>query len=291
MTSSLEWLGQAACGTPDGSVNPLFDIQPTRGSSPEIKSQIRRQTAAAKEICNGKSVVTLNDDGVAVVKFSPRPCPIRERCLELAMANETTSVGTPVDHGDRAMIFGGLTPRERFDLARTRSAEAGADAPRSGARGARLAPVVSLEKHCATKEPKLSKRQYFDPTKVDRRMAGERKMKLTTAERHELIRRAHALGLNDVEIERRFDVAARQVVRDRKAMGLPAAEGWAPVTADAREERRARVAEMHAAGRSDQHISYALGVTEWTVRDDRRSLGLPVLFGPGGRRINRKDAA
>lgn len=61
----------------------------------------------------------------------------------------------------------------------------------------------------------------IDEAAIERRLMGDR-VKLTRAERWTVIRRLHAQGLNDVDIQRRTGIHARQVMRDRQDLGLPA---------------------------------------------------------------------
>lgn len=60
-----------------------------------------------------------------------------------------------------------------------------------------------------------------DEAAIERRLAGDR-VKLTRAERWAVVRRLHEQGLNDVQIQRRTGIHARQVMRDRQDLGLPA---------------------------------------------------------------------
>lgn len=352
----LDWLALAACGTTDGSVNPLFDIQEDRGQSLEVKAQIRRQTASAKAICNGLPVVTRGEDGEAVVKWGTRPCPIRDRCLELALRLEGNA-----DHKDRAMIFGGHTPKERARLAKERAMAEAPDLEAPPAVEGCVYPgsqrgvgrhMLRGEPMCKRCEPfELSEsdldlveklvrdgkgnseifrrttihsdsiirtirvalgipdkdrtrtrnralpsvggeaplgRDYVDPVKVERWINGDRKILLTKAERLEMFRRVHALGITTKEIGRRYYTSDRQALRDQAELGL-VGNGTHPGLP--LEERRARVAELHAAGRPDDHIAKALGVENSTVARDRKALGLPVLYGPGGRPVRSEGEA
>lgn len=60
---------------------------------------------------------------------------------------------------------------------------------------------------------------------------------------------------------------------------------WDPAVLDA------EVAAKHAAGRSDHHIAISLGVHPRTVQTSRERQGLPVLYGPGGRRVRQAVSA
>lgn len=61
-----------------------------------------------------------------------------------------------------------------------------------------------------------------DEAAVERRMAGDRSVVLTNAERREVVRRLHATGISDRAIERRTGIDERQVLRDRRRQGLAA---------------------------------------------------------------------
>lgn len=66
------------------------------------------------------------------------------------------------------------------------------------------------------------KARDIDDVAIQRRIAGDRSVHLTKAERHELVTRCNALGWNDQEIEQRTGVGSHTVQKDRKALGLPA---------------------------------------------------------------------
>lgn len=72
--------------------------------------------------------------------------------------------------------------------------------------------------------PFLAPRQidHLDEAAIERRMAGDRTVSLTNTERREVVRRLHSQGLTDRDIERRTGIADRQVLRDRRRLGLPA---------------------------------------------------------------------
>ena len=53
-----------------------------------------------------------NDEAYAAMIC--RPCPVKEQCLDFALAHETS------DESTRAAIYGGHTPRQRAALARQR---------------------------------------------------------------------------------------------------------------------------------------------------------------------------
>lgn len=55
----------------------------------------------------------------------------------------------------------------------------------------------------------------IDDAAVERRAAGDHSLALNNAERREVVRRLHAAGLSDREIERRTGISDRQVIRDR----------------------------------------------------------------------------
>lgn len=55
---------------------------------------------------------------VRVAQAVCKGCPVQSECLELAMANESGA--------QRHGVFGGLSPRQRADLARRRAKEAAA---------------------------------------------------------------------------------------------------------------------------------------------------------------------
>ncbi len=109
--SSLDWLEQAACANPVG-LDSRFFAEVRQGTTAEEKDQAKRDLAGAKAMCDGVPMVTRNADGEAVVKWGRRPCPVRDRCLGLAMRNEGVA-----PHRDRAGIYGGKTPKERAALA------------------------------------------------------------------------------------------------------------------------------------------------------------------------------
>lgn len=62
----------------------------------------------------------------------------------------------------------------------------------------------------------------LDEAAVERRAAGDRTVTLTNAERREVVRRLHESGLTDRDIERRTGINDRQILRDRRRLGLPA---------------------------------------------------------------------
>lgn len=62
----------------------------------------------------------------------------------------------------------------------------------------------------------------LDEAAVQRRMDGDTGVELTFDERREVVFRMHAFGCSDLDIERRAGIDARQVVRDRQRLGLPA---------------------------------------------------------------------
>lgn len=62
----------------------------------------------------------------------------------------------------------------------------------------------------------------LDDSAIDRRANGDHDVPLTRAERHAVVARLHAAGLNDGQIERRAGINDRQVLRDRQTLGLPA---------------------------------------------------------------------
>ncbi|HEY1176508.1 MAG TPA: hypothetical protein VGF17_10145 [Phytomonospora sp.] len=64
--------------------------------------------------------------------------------------------------------------------------------------------------------------EYLDEAAIVRRCNGDHAVALTNAERREVVRRLHSRGLNDGEIERLAGISKRQLLRDRKAQGLPA---------------------------------------------------------------------
>lgn len=49
-----------------------------------------------------------------------------------------------------------------------------------------------------------------------------------------------------------------------------------------------RIRELHARGLSDSDIALRLGKTAGGINHVRRRLGLPTLYGPGGRRIDHE---
>lgn len=63
--------------------------------------------------------------------------------------------------------------------------------------------------------------ELLDEIAVLRRVEGDRTVQLARAERLEVVRRLHARGLLDTEIQRISGIHADQVVRDRRALGLP----------------------------------------------------------------------
>lgn len=60
------------------------------------------QEAAAREVCSR--------------------CPVREKCLEFALAIETRPDGQPISRTERHGIWGGLSPYQRWVLAKERAA-------------------------------------------------------------------------------------------------------------------------------------------------------------------------
>lgn len=65
----------------------------------------------------------------------------------------------------------------------------------------------------------------LDEAAINRRMTGEHSVKVTRAERLELVRRLHAQGLSDGQIAVRTGIHKDQVYRDRSGLGLPANPG------------------------------------------------------------------
>ncbi len=61
-----------------------------------------------------------------------------------------------------------------------------------------------------------------DPVAVEETMRGNKTLRLTLAERREVIRRLHAAGMNDQDIQRRTGITDRTCVRIRKELDLPA---------------------------------------------------------------------
>lgn len=285
---SLDWLEKAACANPVG-LDPRFFPEELRGKTRHEKLDIRRDTAAAKSLCDGVPIVVRNADGDAVVKWGRRPCPVREQCLKLAMTNEGVAVAK-----DRAGIFGGKTPKERAALAVELGIEAKApnesrrrNCPNPGTSLGASKHFLAAETYCdeclphsigdgearavrrmiaegatnteifkrtmadsafvrvirialgvpdpgrrmvvspkSARQPGvISPKAVLDEAKVLRAMeVGQKGVTslLTRAERHELVKRAHALGLDDNEISRRYGVHPRAVSRDRQALGLAA---------------------------------------------------------------------
>lgn len=68
----------------------------------------------------------------------------------------------------------------------------------------------------------LDEPRGVDEVAIRRRIGGDRTVHLTRAERWHLIRLMHADGHNDQQIARRTGINDRQVLRDRKTLGLPA---------------------------------------------------------------------
>lgn len=77
---------------------------------------------------------------------------------------------------------------------------------------------AALPQHLAPEQPGAG----VDQVAVLRRMGGDRTVELTRAERWVVVRRLNGQGLDDQEISRLTGIWDRQVLRDRKSLGLPA---------------------------------------------------------------------
>lgn len=66
----------------------------------------------------------------------------------------------------------------------------------------------------------------IDEIAVVRRIAGDLTVTLNTAERREVIRRLHELGMNDAQIHHRTGYAKRTVIRHRQRLEL--GHNWVP---------------------------------------------------------------
>lgn len=62
----------------------------------------------------------------------------------------------------------------------------------------------------------------IDDAAVERACAGDRTVRLTNAERREVVARLAGSGLSDQDIARRTGINDRQVIRDRQRAGIPA---------------------------------------------------------------------
>lgn len=69
----------------------------------------------------------------------------------------------------------------------------------------------------------------FDEAAVRRRVDGDHAVQLSDPDRREVVRRLHARGFSDGEIENQSGISKRQALRDRQTLGLPANEldSWA----------------------------------------------------------------
>lgn len=65
-------------------------------------------------------------------------------------------------------------------------------------------------------------RSRYDPAIVERCLAGRRDVKLSTAEREQVVYLLRQRGLNDLAIARRTGIPARTVLRVRRRIGLAA---------------------------------------------------------------------
>jgi WhiB family redox-sensing transcriptional regulator len=63
-----------------------------------------------------------------------------------------------------------------------------------------------------------------------------------------------------------------------------------PPRASRRPHLDQTVADLHRQEKTDAHIALVLGVSADAVRDARHRLGLPALYGPGGRRLTHTPA-
>lgn len=87
-------------------------------------------------------------------------------------------------------------------------------------------------------KPSVRDVTVVDEHAVERRMAGD-DVPVSNKERREVVRRLREAGLNDLQIERRTGIAARQVLRDRQRLGLPAVVPIARGNAVQQQARRA----------------------------------------------------
>lgn len=288
---NLDWLGEAACGTVDGSVNPLFFPEDQRGRSREVKAQIRVQISAAKAVCSGVPVVVVGEHGEGVVKWGTRPCPVREQCLALAMRNEGAAA-----HLDRAGIFGGLTPKERAAMAPAKEAP-----PRlmpGVVRKRCLAPgtVLGAGKHMLHDEPPCIDCEPYALGEDE--LAEIQRMVETGYPNHEIFRKsmasaAHvravrvALNVPDPKKRAHFAADAKTAARrsfdpakvERRMAGYTATDNdWKLRLTGL--ERREVVRRGVGLGLNDAQISRNYGIHRDQVRRDRVELGLVSNYDP-----------
>lgn len=298
--SKLDWLEFAACATADGSIDPDFFPVEKRGND----KAYRRTVSRAKAKCDGVPVVVRGDNGEAVVKWGTRPCPVRDRCLALAMDNEGH-----MTHKDRDGIFGGLTPKERHALQLQRVADGEVEPPTRVAKTRRrecTRPGTDLgagrhlehgEAACKACEPfmlsdveletvaRMVREGYTNPDIYRRTMATSAHVRAVRV----LEGKPDPTG-NDARDVNEGIAARRRRGYDeskveRRMAGYTASDNdWSLRLTG--QERQEVVRRGHALGYSDGEISRRFGIHARQVHRDRVELGLATNFPQ-----ERKDAA
>lgn len=102
-----------------------------------------------------------------------------------------------------------------------------------------------------------------------------------TIERREAVGRLHAEGLPIWKIARELDVCRRTISADHKVLGLESRQlcSRAPEAIEAREQRRARVAELMEQGLSNARIGALVGCSAKAVFNDKIYLRAQAAMG------------
>lgn len=122
----------------------------------------------------------------------------------------------------------------------------------------------------------------YDHVAIDLALEGSHRV--YRAERAEAVRVGLTRGMTPTLISRRLHIATDELHRYTDLARASRAAGD-----DTRHDTAIR--DMHARHINDGAIAITLGITRDQVRYARNRLGLPTLYGPGGRRLRQEVAA